>query len=314
MGFLSNLLNTNKNSTSSERSLAKTSPADELRIKETLGIRSLESMPVQAARAFQLACDPKSTLHDFIAVVESDENLSARIIKIANSVYFRRGEQALDISTAVTNIGLNELRCILSAAMLKSLLNSKSKIRSAIWANAVATGIAARILSATTAIPEGEAFLAGLLHDVGKLILLQRMPKEYEDLINKSYNSTKSCQDMELERFDLSHVEVGKWLAEKWNFPEAIRLAISKHHENWPSEEKKRGKGTNISMLIKASDALSHSLRLGHPTNLTSLGSINQQEISHIAKQLDQSLESINSFSNQIKVQFENEFSLYNSD
>lgn len=83
--------------------------------------QKLESMPVQAAQAFQIASDPKAKQDDFVKIIEADEALSARIIRVANSVYFFRGTKATDIENAVNNIGLEELRCLISATMSEKL-------------------------------------------------------------------------------------------------------------------------------------------------------------------------------------------------
>lgn len=311
MGFLSLF---SSSGGSAPVTLSKTSKADEARIVQTLGIRNLDTMPTQAAKAFQLSCNPKATLEDFVQIVESDEVLSARIIRIANSVYFRRGEESKDISKAVASIGLNEIKCLLSATMLKSLLRSKSKFRLNIWANSIATGIGARILASSTNIPSGEAFLAGILHDVGKLIFIDRLPKEYEQALQKMYNSEDGSLKIEEQMFDLNHVEVGKWLAEKWTFPEVVRTAITFHHSGWPKEEKYRGKGTTHAMLVKCANILSHSCRLGHPTTMTYLGTVSKKEISNVALQLNQSVETIESLASQLQTQFDQEFSMYNAD
>jgi HD-like signal output (HDOD) protein len=311
MGFL-NLFSSSGSST--QLALSKTSKADEARIVQTLGIRQLDAMPTQAAKAFQLSCNPKATLEDFVQIVESDEVLTARIIRIANSVYFRRGEESKDISKAVASIGLNEIKCLLSATMLKSLLKSKSKFRSNIWANSIATGIGARLLATSTNIPSGEAFLAGILHDVGKLIFIDRLPKEYEGAMQKMYNSEDGSVKIEEQLFDLNHVEVGKWLAEKWSFPDVVRSAITYHHNNWSKDDRDRGKGTTHAMLVKCADILSHSLRLGHPTSMTFLGTVSKKEFPSIALQLNQNIETVESWATQLQSQFDQEFSMYSAD
>ena len=111
MGFLSGLLGGEKAKAKAVSALPRTNLATANRIKNILGIRELESMPLQAARAFQLASDPKANSADFVHVIEQDEALGSKIIRVANSVYFFRGTKATDIEKAVNNIGLNELRC-----------------------------------------------------------------------------------------------------------------------------------------------------------------------------------------------------------
>lgn len=310
MGFFQNLLQ-NKNERKAHDTLSKTSRADEQRIIETLALRRLDSMPTQAARAFQLSCDPKSTLEDFIKIIEADEVLTARILKIANSVYFRRGEQAKDIISAVANIGLNEIKCLLSAAMLKSLLQGNSKYRNTLWANSVGTAIACKHISGFTSVVEGEAFLCGLLHDVGKLILLQRLPQKYEKIIHVYHSSGKASPLIEEEFLDLTHIEVGKWLAEKWNFPESVRRAISFHHQKWPEENTCRGKKTSPAMLVKCGNNLSHMLKLGHSSQYSKLSVVAEEERERICTQLSINKEQLLQIEKNILRQFDSEFSLY---
>lgn len=311
MGLFGQIFNSNSKGKSDFTVLAKTSRADELRITETLGLRRLESMPVQAARAFKLSCDPKSTLDDFVKIIESDEVLSARIMKIANSVYFRRGDQAKDIARAVANIGLNEIKCLLSAAMLKSLLKGNSKMRNVIWGNSVATALTTKHLSMYTNIPEGEAFLCGLLHDVGKLIMLQRSTTKYEKLIQQFLNGSKSSVILEEEAFDLTHIELGKWLAEKWAFPESVRRAITFHHHKWPENQKELGKMTSHAMLVKCADTIAHANRLGHISIHSAFGAKCQTEKSAIINQLQISELDLQNVESTILHLFESEFSLY---
>lgn len=312
MGIFGQLFGGTKSSSQAVQTLSKTSRADEQRITETLGLRHLDSMPAQAAKAFQLSCDPKSTLDDFVKIIESDEVLSARIIKIANSVYFRRGDQAKDIANAVANIGLNELRCLLSATMLKSLLKGNSKFRNTIWANSVATAIATKQLAYYTNIPEGEAFLCGLLHDVGKLVFLQKLPQKYEKIIQTYQNSSKESVIIEEESLDLTHVEIGKWLAEKWGFPESVRRAITFHHHRWPTLASEKGKATSPAMLVKCGDLIAHANRLGHSSTVSGLGSLAIEQRSEICTQLQISESELKNIESAVTRQFEAEFSLYN--
>ena len=293
------------------QSLVRTSLATELRIKETLGMRQLDSMPLQAARAFQLAGDPRATISDFVRVIESDEALSARIIRVANSVYFRRGEEAKDIEKAVAAVGLNELRCLISATMLRSLLQGKHSIREQIWANAVGTGICCRMLSAYVNIGEGEAFLSGLLHDVGKLIMIRRDAKSYEKVLSLVGPGTKTFIEAEEEVFKLNHVDVGKWAAERWNFPESSVHSIVFHHNQWPNEQGERGKNSSPGMLVKAADVFSHAIGIGHTMAFRGFQSKAVGEIPHALQQLKIEIGQRETLLERFKKQFNEEYALY---
>jgi len=314
MGFFSRLTGGNGRSDSSSQrhaATSKTTIATAERIKHVLGIRQMESMPAQAARAFQLASDPKAKGADFVKVIESDEIISARIIRVANSVYFFRGTPAADIDKAVANIGLDELRCLLSASMLKSLLQGRHPAREQVWANGVATGICCRSLSRFTHIPEGEAFLCGLLHDVGKLIMIRRGGDLYDKVIRKVAAEKKSFLQAEEEIFELNHVEVGKWVAELWNFPPQAIRAIANHHEAWPTDSKKTGKETSGAMMVKTADIIAHSLGIGHPPHLASLRQRAEEELPAVWNQLGITNGDGKTFIKNFQRQFEEEFSRY---
>lgn len=289
-----------------------TSPATKGRILNILGIRHLETMPAQALRAFQLASDPTATSADFVKVVESDEVLSARVIRIANSVYFFRGAPANDIEKAIANIGLDELRCLLSATMLRSLLQGKGKAREQVWANALATGIGCRHLSKFCDLNEGEAFLCGLVHDIGKIIIIRQSENLYEKVIQRVSSGEKRFVDAEEEVFELNHVEVGQWIGEHWNFPPLIIEAIANHHRSWESLSKMNIQQHRIrSLVVKAADTLAHALGAGHPHNYQGFQKASKSELSLALQQMGiMSLEQDN-FIKSFEAQYQKEIELY---
>jgi len=309
MGIFSRL--TGQKAKTESQAPAKTAQATAMRIKNILGIQQLETMPAQAARAFQLASDPKATLTDFVSVIESDEALSARIVRVANSVYFFRGAEATDIEKAVANIGLNELRCLISATMLRSLLKGRHKAREQIWANAVATAICCRNLSRNTDIGAGAAFLCGLLHDVGKLIMIRRAPELYDKVISRVAAGDKTFVEAEEEIFDTNHAEVGKWVAEIWNFPAAAIQAVYHHHDDWPKDRRQTGRGTSHAQLVKAADVIAHACGIGHPSHFRPFSRLAKESLPQAFSQLGMSLNDQDSFLANFEKQFNEEYGLY---
>lgn len=309
MSFLTRIFS--KDADPSSR-LPRTSPAVAQRIRDILGIREIEAMPLQAARAFQLASDPGARLGDFISVIESDEALSARVVRIANSVYFFRGTPATDIEKAVANIGLDELRCLLSASMLRSLLQSRHKVREQIWANSVATAICCRNLSRfSREISTGEAFLCGLLHDVGKLVMIRKGGALYEKAVSLVCSGDRTFVDAEEEVFELNHVEVGKWVGEQWNFPEQVLLAIAEHHHPWPTERAEDA--LTVAQMVKAADCIAHAAAIGHPFQMRGFARRAEEELDQAFQIFNLGNEDRQSFMSYFKQQFEKEFALYES-
>ncbi len=300
--------------TEQTETLPKTSSAVVERIRNILGIRHLESMPVQAARAFQLTSDPSANTSDFVEVIEADEVLSSKIIRIANSVYYFRGKSANDISTAVANIGLDELRCLMSATMLRSLLQGQQASREQIWANSVATGVCARLLSNFCPhISSGEAFLAGLVHDVGKLIMVRKNDQEYQKVL--SLVSTEHCSFVEAEEeiFTLNHVEVGKWIAEVWNFPPAVIRAVARHHENIETKEhfKELPNPVTHEELVQLADMMSHAAGIGHPTYFRAYARHCYERLPSLLNHVGISIENLDGFIEMFKGKFEAEYGMY---
>jgi len=117
-------------------------------ILNTVGARSISTMPGAAQKAFQLATDPSAEARDFVEVIESDEALSARVLKISNSVYFDRGKPTNTIEEAVLLIGMNELRCLLNATTLSEIFPSRASARTQLWSNDIATALISRHLGA----------------------------------------------------------------------------------------------------------------------------------------------------------------------
>ena len=287
--------------------LQKTTLTMERKIKSTLGIRALESMPAQAAQAFMLSSDPNASNQDFVRVIEADEVLSAKILRIANSIYFRRSDEARDIETAVAAIGLNELRCILSAAMLKSLLKGKHIAREQLWANAVGCALTARLLCSYCKYDKGEAFLCGLLHDVGKLVMLRKSSSQYEKVLNAVRDGGIDFQEAELAVFDLSHTEVGTWVAEQWQFPSNVSKVICFHHEPIVAKDP-----LMMSEFIQIADTLAHAAGLGHPPAYSGLRAAASDALpKRISKLGIDSSNDIEQLIERVRSAFDSEYALY---
>lgn len=233
-----------------------------------LGMKGIPAIPSSAQRTFSLAVDPNSTAKDFIEVIESDESLSARILRISNSVYFDRGTPSRNIEESVNKIGLNELRCILNANSLPELLPSNHPLRPQIWSNDIATAIIARTLSSSLAPAlSGTAFLAGLMHDIGKLLLLQRTDGEYKKVTQLIQSGNYDFCAAEEEVMAFNHCELGQLIGEKWNFTPEIITVIREHHRPW--SELPSTRPVSIVAIVKAADLIAHALGIGHMTGFS---------------------------------------------
>jgi putative nucleotidyltransferase with HDIG domain len=243
-------------------------------IKKQLVPRGLSPLPGNARIMFELATNPKTELKDIVPLIQQDESMTARILKVANSAYFNRGKPVQTIHEAITTVGLVEICSILSCASLNDIFPSSSPLRRTLWRHNLTTAIVARAIAQKyTTADSSLLFTAGLLHDIGKLLLLQKFSNLYEKMAEKNLYSSQDTTLIEMEEFPFNHADVGCFIAEKWNFPAAIILPIAAHHSPW--ENLTKGDSPHI---IKLADVIAHTLENDFgKRNQASQGKINSE-------------------------------------
>lgn len=239
-------------------------------IISVVGSRGIPPMPGAAQRAFQLSTDPNADARDFIEVIESDEALSARVIKIANSVFFDRGTPSTTIEQSVVVIGILELRCLLNATTLSEIFPSKHPARTHLWIHDIATAIIAKSLAQRLAPQHAdEAFLGGLMHDIGKLLLVQRVPEYYAKVLTQ-VEQGKTFIEAEEEVWAFNHCQVGQLVAERWHFTPELAAIIGGHHAKFPDRRNNRDPFP-LPLLVACADTIAHALGCGHPRGFTTV-------------------------------------------
>jgi putative nucleotidyltransferase with HDIG domain len=275
---------------------------------KVVGVNSIPPMPAAAQKAFQLATDPNASARDFIGVIQADEGLSARVLKIANSVYFDRGKASKTIEESVTVIGINELRCLLNATTLAEIFPCNNPARTQLWANDIATGLISRLLAQRFLGRSTDlAFLGGLMHDIGKLLLLQRATADYRTVMEQAKRGTNFISAEE-DAFVCNHTEVGQLIAEKWHFSPELIAIIRYHHQTWP----KNSKSISLPLVVKAADTIAHALGLGHPSSFGGLQNRASAELEEVWKFFAIPNSEQRQLLDNCKRVFELEFDLYN--
>jgi putative nucleotidyltransferase with HDIG domain len=185
----------------------------------------LPPLPAAAARALTLARDPDSSSESLARVVSTDPALAARVLAMSRSVTYLRRQPPRTLQEAIATVGLRALRRILIAASARAAYRADDQVAQSLWAHSLAAGLAAEELSkANGGAAAGDAFIAGLLHDIGKLVL---------HLSNPAAFATLGVFDEDAERrlFGTTHDEIGGRLAEKWGLEADIVAGIRAHHD-----------------------------------------------------------------------------------
>lgn len=237
----------------------KVSDAMRVSILRSLGLAAVPMMPGSAQQAFRIATNPNAEAHDFIELLQGDEGLAARVLKIANSVFYDRGGGSKTIVDAVNVIGIAELRNLMNATALAGLFPAKHPLRIEFWRHNIATAITGKVL-ARSLLPSlvDQVFLGGLMHDVGKLLLLQQHGDNYERVVNQGLSDGSESIIAEAKTYPFDHTHVGQLIAEKWNFSTELYEVIGEHHKPWA--EIKSG---SLVSIIKLSSLITHALAMG---------------------------------------------------
>jgi len=225
-------------------------------------IEDLPSLPQVLVGVSKVASDPKSSASNLADVILKDQALTLKILKIANSAkYSLAGHEVGTISRAVVLLGFDSVRSIalgLGAYHLLSSMNKGGDVLKDFWTHAVSTAVVAQDLAEFMGMPIiEEVFVAGLLHDVGKLVLAEYAP-EKACYVYGGYLSGPGLLNAETRFFGINHVDMGKELAMKWKLPEDLCIAISRHHNHY--QEPPTERGDQMAFLVGVAKVLARPL------------------------------------------------------
>jgi HD-like signal output (HDOD) protein len=199
-------------------------------------IQNLPTLPKVAIRILEIASDPEVSVREVSSSIHQDPALAARVLKVANSPFYGMSRQVDSLQLALVILGLNEVRNIaLGITILNAMSDLKSSVnynREEFWIHSVGCGVVARILGRKLNFRcEGTDFIAGLLHDIGKIIIDEYFSSKFVAIFNETFKHKPPMLEAEREILGESHEQVGGWLAEKWRLPETLCDAIVHHHD-----------------------------------------------------------------------------------
>jgi putative nucleotidyltransferase with HDIG domain len=198
--------------------------------------QSLPPFPQVARRAAEALSNPNAIDKDLAKIIEYDPGITANILRLCNSAYFGIKVSISSLHQAISFLGhKNLMTIILASSSVKYYGNYTPGYdleKGELWRHSVACAILSQILAQKTNQESHQAlFTAGLLHDLGKLVLSIFVSEEFEQI--NDLVRTKGYSFLEAERtvLGMDHAEVGGQIAEQWNFPKIISKAIALHHE-----------------------------------------------------------------------------------
>lgn len=194
----------------------------------------LASLPDIFHHIVEAVNNPRSSAAFVADIIGKDVGLSAKLLRIVNSPYYGLGQKVDTLSRAVALVGSNQL---MSLAMGVSVISQFKDIppefmdMEIFWKHSVCCGVWSRLLAGQLRLPNEErCFLAGLLHDVGRLVMLKHAPLESCAVLAGIGPRTGVTYEMERKFFGYDHAQLGMKLLESWNFPQELLGGVGGHH------------------------------------------------------------------------------------
>lgn len=223
----------------------------------------IPSLPIVASRMLQIIADENSSLEDLKRVISMDQSFASRLLKVANSPYYRASNTIADVTDAITRIGFTTVQALVFAISLKDLRRPLNKVDYELWEHSLAVSVASGIIARDAGLSTGEPFVYGLLHDIGKVVINLTMKKQFEEVIQVSAEQDIPFYQAEQKLLGFDHGDMGKQVAEQWRLPSNLAFVIANHHEPDILECQESNDLKKKALIVKAADALCSSMDIG---------------------------------------------------
>lgn len=213
------------------------------------GLSDLSTIPALAGKVIAIAADEEASAEDLHTVISFDQALAERVLKVANSVLLGHSGQIRDIKQAVLFLGFDRIKSIALGMTVMDIFPSGGSFHvENLWIHSYEVAFLASALSDSISMTRPrECFLAGLLHDVGRIIFYSLDHKKFAEI-----ETTDTMLEQEQARFGCTHADAGAWFAESIRLPAETTLSIRHHHRPSAAPEER-----DLVSLIALAEALS---------------------------------------------------------
>jgi len=225
------------------------------------GTVQVGTLPAVFFRVNEAVEDPETTFADLGRIIGADSGLTARLLKIVNSPYYGFETTIDTLEHAITLVGMGEVRdLVLATTVIRYFrgVRGEQLDMASFWLHSIACGIAARNIAVLRQEAGVERYyVAGLLHDIGRLVLFMNYPNEMKEAVLR-YERGGLLIDAEREVLGVDHAEVGAALLAKWKLPASLAAMVRGHHAPNVADQNFTG-----SAIVHVADVLVHGLELG---------------------------------------------------
>lgn len=222
----------------------------------------LPVLPVTAQKVLGLMSDPDVSIEKLKRLVEADPGLATKILKIANSAFYGGSRNIQNLNQAILRLGLNSVRSIVVATSMKNTYKKFGLTEKLLWEQLIGSAMASSTIARQTRAADPEdAFIGGLLHDIGKVVLNNEYPEVFAKIMERVYNENVSFDSVEVEVFGFSQRKIGASVVKKWEFPDSlVTLLLNFDNQEFLGSDQELN---NLVAVIKMGDRMCQKIGMG---------------------------------------------------
>jgi HD-like signal output (HDOD) protein len=229
------------------------------------GTINIPTIPTVLTEITEIFASPDGSAKDAAAVIEKDAAIATRALRLVNSPFYGLKNPVSNINLACSILGLRSIKNLVVQATVLQTFGDCPELRDFdadwLWDHSFKTAVACRMLADRTEVAHGmsreDAYTAGLIHDIGKLILIESQRDRFAEALNHSRSEDMPLAKAEGEVFGFNHAHVGGLLAERWKLPRTVQAAVMYHHSPAPDAD-----DWARSFLVKAANTFAHAAAL----------------------------------------------------
>ncbi len=282
--------------------MIKALQAEELQ-KKLKNVQTLPTIPPIVTKLNEMVEDENTTAFQLGEVIETDQVLTSKLLKMVNSSFFGFPKRISTVSNAIVLLGFNVIKTLIVTSSIFEVMQASDL---GLWEHSLGCATAAGILAKKRNIhnPE-EISTAGLIHDLGKIVIKAELPDEYKKIQELVEQNSITMREAELEVLGVSHETIASWLISNWNLPLRLVIPVEYHHR--PSEA---GEYKKIAAICHFADILIRALGVGNggdpwvprlDHDAWELIKFTKKEIKEIIKEIEDRLIDIEEFAEEMQ-------------
>ena len=199
-------------------------------------VEALPPLPDTVLKLTTVIGNPRSSIDDMVEAIRYDQAVTSELLRLCNSAYFGLSRRITSLSEAIVCLGSMKVMQLVMSVHTNTLLKGEQRgyglAAGELWRHSVAVALAASAAAKMTKLTNaGLAFTAGLLHDIGKVILDQYVAESFAEILRRVNEEEQSFLEAEQEVLGFSHQDIGAQVAEKWQLPDVMVRCIRHHHD-----------------------------------------------------------------------------------